>query len=68
MDWENEWKNYFYLFWVLKKFIIVFSWEIYVKEVDEEFCIEFDLGMVFGIGDYLIISMCLKVIEIYVLL
>lgn len=46
--------------------MIVLSWELYVKENDNELCIELDLGMVFGIGDYLMISMCLKVIEIFV--
>ena len=45
--WENEWKNYFHPFRASKQFTIVPSWESYVKENDNELCIELDPGMAF---------------------
>lgn len=42
VDWENEWKNYFHPFRASKQFTIVPSWESYVKENDNELCIELD--------------------------
>ncbi|NYN97143.1 50S ribosomal protein L11 methyltransferase, partial [Salmonella enterica subsp. enterica serovar Typhimurium] len=50
VDWENEWKNYFHPFRASKQFTIVPSWESYVKENDNELCIELDPGMAFGTG------------------
>lgn len=63
-DWENEWKKYFHSFRVSETFVIVPSWELDQKEIDErDRLIKLDPGMAFGTGDHPTTSMCLKYIE-----
>ncbi|MCU7557207.1 50S ribosomal protein L11 methyltransferase [Macrococcus capreoli] len=66
-DWANEWKNHFHAFKVSDKFVIVPSWESYDALQEGEHAIHLDPGMAFGTGDHATTSMCLKLIEKYVL-
>ncbi|WP_414042890.1 50S ribosomal protein L11 methyltransferase [Macrococcus animalis] len=66
-DWANEWKNHFHAFKASERFVVVPSWEVYDKKNDDEIIIELDPGMAFGTGDHATTSMCLRLIEKYVL-
>ncbi|TDM13100.1 50S ribosomal protein L11 methyltransferase [Macrococcus lamae] len=65
-DWENEWKNHFHAFRASEMFTVVPSWEEY-EAASEETVITLDPGMAFGTGDHATTSMCLKLVEKYVL-
>lgn len=56
-EWVIVWKKYYYFVKILECFMIVLIWENYEKVSIDELIIEFDFGMVFGIGMYLIMVM-----------
>jgi len=61
-DWANEWKQYFHVTRVGKRFVIKPSWEHY-EPGDRDIVLELDPGMAFGTGTHPTTTLCLEGLE-----
>lgn len=61
-DWEEKWKEHFYVQHVGQKFAIVPTWRNY-KPSGSEIVLNLDPGMAFGTGHHPTTRMCLELLE-----
>lgn len=65
-DWKDNWKEYFKPSKITDRIVIKPTWEAYEGSKDE-LIIEIDPGMAFGTGTHPTTSLCIKLLEKYIL-
>lgn len=66
-DWKDNWKAWFKPKKITERMVIKPSWEAYEPSGDEELIIEIDPGMAFGTGTHATTTLCVKLMETYLL-
>lgn len=66
-EWTEDWKKYFKPTRITEKIVIKPEWESYEPENTDDIIINIDPGMAFGTGTHETTSMCIELLEKYII-